>query len=291
LQHYGIALFLALGRSTVGGIIREVCQVIWTRMKEMCIPQPTEEYWLNIAEGFERRANFPHCMGAIDGKHIRVVQPKETGSLYFNYKKYFSFVLLAVHDADYTFTYADVGSYGRSSDSSIFKQTPFYKRMLDNTLHIPPPTHITRTVDTITPFVFVGDEAFGLSENVLRPYGGKNLSEQKKIFNYRLCRVRRYTECSFGILANKWRILHRPLDVDIEFAIDIVKACCLLHNFVRKRDGYQFEDAITTPDLQDFDRDNMNRGNHRALTVRDNFANYFVSEEGELPWQCNVIQR
>jgi hypothetical protein len=94
-------------------------------MKEMCI-QPTEENWLNIAEGFERRANFPHCVGAIDGKHIRVIQPKETGSLYFNYKNIFRLFYLRC-DADYTFTYVDVGSYGRSSDSSIFKQTPFYK--------------------------------------------------------------------------------------------------------------------------------------------------------------------
>ncbi|KAG8226950.1 hypothetical protein J437_LFUL004668 [Ladona fulva] len=110
--HYSFAL----GRSTLGGIIRDVCQLIWTKMKEMCISQPTEENWLYIAEGFERRANFPHCIGAIDGKHIRFIQPKESGSLYHNYKKYFSFVLLAVCDADYTFTYIDIGSYGRSSD-------------------------------------------------------------------------------------------------------------------------------------------------------------------------------
>ena len=51
------------------------------------------------------------------------------------------------------------------------------------------------------------------------------------------------------VLANKWRILHRLLDVDIEYAIAIVKACCVLHNFVRKKDGYQFEDAIITPKL------------------------------------------
>ncbi|KAG8228652.1 hypothetical protein J437_LFUL008303 [Ladona fulva] len=260
-------------------------------MKEMCIQQPTEENWLIIAEGFERRVNFPHCIGAIDGKHIRVIQPKESGSLDYNYKKYFSFVLLAVCDADYTFTYIDIGSYGRSSDSSIFKQTPFYKRMMDNTLNIPAEIIIKGTVDTITPYSFVGDEAFGLSENILRPYGGKILPEKKKIFNYRLSKARRYIECSFGILANKWRILHRPLNVDIEFAIDIVKACCLLHNFVTKRDGYQFEDAITTPDLQNFDRANMNRGNQRALTIRDNLANYFVSKEGELTWQYNILLR
>ncbi|KAG8226783.1 hypothetical protein J437_LFUL002829 [Ladona fulva] len=171
------------------------------------------------------------------------------------------------------------------------KHRPKHKRMMDNTLQIPAETIIKGTVDTITPFSFVGDEAFRLSENILRPYGGKILSEKKKILNYLLSRARRYIECRFGILANKWRILHCPLNVDIEFAIDIVKTCCLLHNFVRKRDDYQFEDAITTPDLQNFDRDNMSRGNQRALTIRDKIANYFVSKERELTWQYNILQR
>jgi hypothetical protein len=73
-------------------------------------------------------------------------------------------------------------------------------------------------------YVFVGDEAFPLLENLMRPYPGNNLSHEKKIFNYRLNRTRRYIECTFGILANKWRIFHCPPDVHIDFAIDIVKS-------------------------------------------------------------------
>ncbi|KAJ8891231.1 hypothetical protein PR048_010746 [Dryococelus australis] len=140
--------YFALDRSTVGGIVKE-------------------------ASGFDSRANFPNCLGAIDGKHIRVIQPKHSGSLYYNIKKFFSIVLLAVCDADYTFTYIDIGLYGRTNDSSIFKQAPLYKGMMDNALHIPAPTQMSRTVLVIAPFVFVGDEAFGLSENVLmaeRPF-------------------------------------------------------------------------------------------------------------------------
>ncbi|KAG8229602.1 hypothetical protein J437_LFUL002326 [Ladona fulva] len=79
----------------------------------------------------------------------------------------------------------ELGSYARSSDSFIFKQTPlYYKQMMDNTLHIPAATIITRTVATITSFIFLGDEAFGLLENILTPYGGNILSEKKIIFNY-----------------------------------------------------------------------------------------------------------
>lgn len=95
------------------------------------------------------------------------------------------------------------------------------------------------------PFIFVGDEAFGLAEHIMRPYIGRNPSRRKRIFNYRLSRARRFVECSFGILVNKWRIFHGPLNVKREFAIAITKACCVLHNFVREEDGFKFEDTLT----------------------------------------------
>ena len=57
-------------------------------------------------------------------------------------------------------------------------------------------------------------------------------------------------ECTFGILSNKWRIFQRPLNVCPDFAVGIVKACVVLHNFVRERDGYKFEDALTVTGLE-----------------------------------------
>jgi hypothetical protein len=44
-------------------------------------------------------------------------------------------------------------------------------------------------------------------------------------------------ECVFGILNNKWRIFQQPLNVSPEFLLDIVKACVVLHNYVRESDG------------------------------------------------------
>ena len=58
-------------------------------------------------------------------------------------------------------------------------------------------------------------------------------------------------ECAFGIVSNKWRIFQRPLNVSPDFAVYIVKACVVLHNFVRERDGYKFEDALTLTGLED----------------------------------------
>ena len=81
-------------------------------MREDFIPTPTKEIWELITSGFENRAYFPNCIGAVDGKHIRLTCPLNSGSMYFNYKGYNSIVRMAVADSKYRFVYTDVGSYG-----------------------------------------------------------------------------------------------------------------------------------------------------------------------------------
>ena len=51
-------------------------------------------------------------------------------------------------------------------------------------------------------------------------------------------------ECAFGIVCNKWRIFHCAIDVCPDFCDVIVKTCCILHHFVRQRDGFQFQDTL-----------------------------------------------
>ena len=118
-----IAEKYCVGRSTAGEIIRRVCNVIWDVMKDECIPIPTSENWIEIAKGFETRAHFPHCIGAVDGKQIRIKKPYHSASLFYNYKNYFSIVLLALADANYRFIYVDIGSYGKDSDPNILQNS------------------------------------------------------------------------------------------------------------------------------------------------------------------------
>ena len=60
--------------------------------------------WLNISAGFEDTWNFPHCIGAIHGKHILIECPKMTGTYYCSYKGFCSVVLHAICDSNYCFT-------------------------------------------------------------------------------------------------------------------------------------------------------------------------------------------
>jgi hypothetical protein len=64
------------------------------------MPQPNESQWKEIARDFENTWNFPHCIGALDGKHIQIRCSFGAGFLYYNYKGTHSIVLLALVDAN-----------------------------------------------------------------------------------------------------------------------------------------------------------------------------------------------
>eukprot|EP00079_Xenopus_tropicalis_P030698 XP_012826887.1 PREDICTED: putative nuclease HARBI1 [Xenopus tropicalis] len=276
-----------IGRTTIGRIVRETCLLIWSELQRIVMPSPDENTWVDIAEDFHKKTNFPNCLGALDGKHIRVTMPFNSGSKYFNYKKYFSVVLLAVVDANYCFTIIDVGAYGSTGDASAFRNSALGRQLTEGTLRLPLPKPLPGTAAPPMPYVFVGDEAFGLAENIMRPYPGSQRSVQKRLFNYRLSRARRMVECAFGILANKWRVFHTALQLEPEFVDKIIKACCVLHNFVRLRDGYFFQDTLSN-DIPDVHWAPV-RGPTGGMRVREQFANYFMSPDGAVPWQLTRI--
>ncbi|KAM4043691.1 uncharacterized protein ACNLHF_013943 [Anomaloglossus baeobatrachus] len=88
-SYTSLHLQFRIGKSTISEIVRCTFGVIWQKLQPMVMPSPTEETWLQIAAGFQTVANFPNCIGAVDGKHVRVQKPPRSGSLFFNYKKYF----------------------------------------------------------------------------------------------------------------------------------------------------------------------------------------------------------
>lgn len=196
----------------------------------MQLPE-NETEWKETANQFEEKWNFSHCIGACDGKHVAIQKPHGSGSLFYNYKGFFSTVLFAVVNANYEFLYVNTGTNGSVADSSILNSTNFYQKMVNGDLNLPSPSALPGT-NTIVPYVFLGDSAFALNKNLMKPFPFKNISYEKRIFNYRLSRARRVVENAFGITASRFRVLRRPLDLDLKTIDIIVMACCALHNYL-----------------------------------------------------------
>lgn len=190
------------------------------------MPTPTIADFENIAQEFYENWNFPNCIGSIDGKHIRIKCPKNSGSMFFNYKLFFSIVLMGVADANYKFIMIDIGAYGKDSDAGVLSNSNILKRLENKTLKLP-------NSNVTGPYTFIADEAFPLRTYLMRPYPRRLLNdENKSYFNYRLSRARMTIECAFGIAAAKFRILQKSIETKVENADHVVKAICMLHNVI-----------------------------------------------------------
>lgn len=216
-----------------------------------CLQVPsTDAQWKEVANEFKNLWQFDNCLGAIDGKHIIIRKPAESGSYFFNYKGTYSVVLFAIVNARYEFLYVHTGTNGRVSDGGIWSATSIYKHLCSKTLNIPNPTTLPSSDDKV-PYVFIGDEAFPLMENLMKPYSQKNISYEEKIFNYRLSRARRVVENVFGILASRFRIFLQPININVDNIDIVILACCALHNFLRKtsKSSYLSEQLVDHEDL------------------------------------------
>lgn len=170
-----------VGHSTVCGIIDSTCDAIWNALYQEYLRRPSsQEEWKQLSADYEHLWNLPHCVGAIDGKHVVIQAPASSVSSFYNYKGTFSIVLLAVCDAWYCFTLLDIGNYGRHSDGGVLANSTFGQAMKRGSLSLPNPEPLTGQRLPI-PYFFVGYSAFPLKTYMLRPYPGKFLPESKQI--------------------------------------------------------------------------------------------------------------
>ena len=212
----------------------------------------------------------PNAVGALDGKHIAIKKPKKSGSEYFNYKGYFSLVLLALVDANYKFLWVNVGASGSSSDAQIFNRSKLKRRIENGTMGLPPPEPLGPGGPDLHYFL-LGDDAFALMPWLVKPYSRRQLTREERIANYRISRGRRVVENSFGILVNRFRVLLTTMEQRPKVVRDIVLTCVVLHNMLRSHQGAVDRPPTPDDDIQLPQADQGEQGHHENLrnTLRE----------------------
>ena len=158
---------------------------------------------------------------------------------------------MAVVDARYEFLYVDVGTNGRVSDGGVWKGCSLKTAIERKILELPEPAQLPQSNKT-APFVFVADDAFPLKPYMLKPFCFRSQTDEQRIFSYRLSRARRTVENAFGILANRFRVLLHPINLEPAKVEKIVLACVVLHNLLRreKPDIYTPAGSLDSEELQ-----------------------------------------
>ena len=312
MSHQALCYSFRVGKQTVSNIIKETCDALYDVLQPVYMNAPScIEDWKRISDEFELLWDMPHTIGAIDGKHIAIDCPHNTGSLYHNYKGFFSIVLLAVCDARYCFTLVDVGQYGSSNDSGVLNESSIGNIFKSGQISSPPYEKLPGCTYERLPYFLVGDEIFPLKDWLMRPYPGKNMTEEERIFNYRLSRARRVIENASGILVARWRILRGFIRAAVHNVEKYVLATLCLHNYLRQTDnaGYcptgfvdsedssgrikpgEWRSLVADDGCRPLCRPHNTRYGENAKEIRDALKYYVNSEQGAVPWQLKHVRR
>jgi hypothetical protein len=156
-------------------------------------------------------------------------------------------------------------------------------------------------------FFLIGDEAFPLSENLMKVYPGQHPKGSKeRIFNYRNCRARRIVENIFGLTSSVFRVLSKPKLLEPEKAQLLVMTIACLHNFLRRSPAlaaiytppgtfdYEENSPVIEGSWKAMSNENMTslfpirkiarKPNRKAKEIREELAAYFLSG-GRVEWQ------
>ena len=151
----------------------------------MSLPD-SKEKWLPVAKEFEEKSQFPNCVRGIDGKHVSLIDPFNSGSSYFNYKIFFSIVLLVLVDTNYKFLYVNVGCQGRMSDGAVFKNSELYHLLVNGKINLPDSRQLSdlsslndsflveSNRESDVPYIVGADDAFPLTTYCMNPILHRN---------------------------------------------------------------------------------------------------------------------
>ena len=135
-----------------------------------------------------------------------------------------------------------MGCLGRVSDEGVYRNSTFYKALENGSLNLPDPVPLPGSDDPQwmfdqfsepIPYLLVADDAFPLGRHCMKPFIQSDLSHRKRIFKYRLSRMRRVSENLYGIWGNTFRVFTTRMALEPEKAVVITLATAALHNMLR----------------------------------------------------------
>ncbi|XP_064117677.1 uncharacterized protein LOC135223102 [Macrobrachium nipponense] len=232
-----------VAQNTISYIAPETCRAIVAAYgdEERQVLQ-TPAAWQGLPVGLRNGRTFPMVIRAIDGKHIRLHNPPIGGTLYFNYKKFYSMVLLAIADASYKFPYVDVGAIGSESGSGVFATTQLGEMLLKQEANLPQSEALPGQPNgSPVDYFLVGDDAFPLQDYFMKPHPKRGLSKEEWIYNYRLSRARRMVENVFRILANRFQVFHTAISLKLDHVKTLLLAARDLHNIIIRKNACRQE--------------------------------------------------
>ena len=155
---------------------------------------------------------------------------------FFNYKHFFSVLILALVDANYKFIYVDEG----------FNNSFLRCALTDWSFNLPPPVNTEGIPGPNINYHIVGDVVFSLTKNLMKPYPHGHLDKPKRIFNYWISCTIWVAKNVFGILANRFHVFSTRIKLNPGRVTYVILASCCLHNYMVENNKHTYTNADHT---------------------------------------------
>jgi len=215
--------------ATLAKSLRLVSEAINRNLGPELIKFPvTKDEIKNATSRFEAKFGIPQVIGCIDGTHIPIKRPSDNPQDYFCYKMKYSLNIQAICDEKGYFTDVEIKWPGSVHDARVYANSSINKALVSHKF----PSIYQELLPGYTPVpqILLGDPAYPLLPNIMKEYA--NCIEDRHLtFNTYLRSARNQIECAFGRLKSRWRILNRPVDVDLNISVQMIYCCFVLHNY------------------------------------------------------------
>jgi len=226
--------------STVDVCVHEVVHSLLSLSDRFFVPPDTDD---NDPFTDRRFQPFKFAAGALDGSHMPAVVSSNDCSTYRNRKQQITQNVLACCNFDMTFNFCLCGWEGSAHDGQVLSDA-----VENHNFRAP----IGR--------YFLADAGYALSRLCLTPYrgvryhlkewrkGNKRPQNKEELYNLRHSSLRNVVERIFGVAKKRFPILVHMNSFDVTFQSDLIMCTFMIHNFIRKEQGFEDEWYVWTDD-------------------------------------------
>jgi len=244
MSYLNVSDKLAIGPTSVCRCVHECTNAVLQHMYHVHVRLPNhQEATRDMEEWSKATDGIPGIIGAIDCTEIPIRRPLSNKEDFLNRKGLPMIKVQALIDVRRRFIDLDVGWPGCLGDAGIFRRSQLakihspYLQQFDTTPVVTGDDGLGNPTTQEIPAFILTDSAYPSTPELVPTYHFKKVrpgSIDAKL-NQRLSAGRAKVENAFATLKGRFRILNQPLlcaSEDLPFAIRLVAAICVLHNFL-----------------------------------------------------------